>query len=440
MPAWHSGLQVRRVVADDEQIAARGDRRGEPPHQRLARRHGKAQVLQRGEVVVTPWRLPVGEVALQPCDPPGDLRRGLLGPRRPALEGDDGDVDGGHLKAALGQPDRVCALTGAGVECRSGKESRRLDEKVGVGLPLHSAGCERWRSSQNAFEVIGHDHPLSSRPTSPAARPAGDRPGTRIPSRRRARPAIVADPRPTPTVGSVADDELPRQVLVVTAHPDDVDFGAAGTIARWTAAGVEVAYCVITDGDSGALDPSADVTTLSMVRREEQRRAAAAVGVQDVRFLGYPDGRLVVSLELRRDVSRVIREVRPDRLLAPSPERAWERLRASHPDHLAAGEATLCAVYPDARNPFAFPELLDEGLQPHAVPEVWLMASPRANRAVDITDVFAQKLAALRCHVSQVGAGDELEGRLREFGGRIAADQGLPAGRLAEAFQVVVTA
>jgi LmbE family N-acetylglucosaminyl deacetylase len=237
----------------------------------------------------------------------------------------------------------------------------------------------------------------------------------------------------------MANEELPGQVLVVTAHPDDVDFGAAGTIARWTAAGVKVAYCIVTDGGSGALDPDADLAALPTVRRDEQRAAAAAVGVHDVCFLGYPDGRLEVSMDLRRDLSRVIRQVRPDRLVAQSPERIWDRIRASHPDHLAAGEAALRAVYPDARNPFAHPELLAEGLEPHAVPEVWLMASPRSDRVVDITEFIEHKLAALRCHASQVGPGDGLEEVLRERASRTATAHSLPDGRLAEAFQVVVT-
>ena len=117
-----------------------------------------------------------------------------------------------------------------------------------------------------------------------------------------------------------------------------------------------------------------------------------------------------------------------------------ERIAASHPDHLAAGEAALCAVYPDARNPFAHPELLDdEGLEPHTVPEIWIMASPRADRAVDITDVFDRKVAALRRHVSQIGEGDWVEARMREWARANATTAGLPDGRLAELFQVVLT-
>ena len=232
-----------------------------------------------------------------------------------------------------------------------------------------------------------------------------------------------------------------ERVLVVTAHPDDVDFGAAGTVAAWTAAGVRVAYCIATFGDAGGFDdtPRAEMPVL---RESEQRAAAAAVGVTDVTFLGYPDGRLYVTDELRRDITRQIRRVRPQVLLTSTPERNYQRIAPSHPDHLAVGEAALCAVYPDARNPFAHPELLaEEGLAAWTVPEVWLMGGQRADRWVDITEVFDRKLAALRAHVSQtahLGAG--LETMLREWNGGNALAGRLPAGRLAEAYQVVPTA
>src|SRR5437879_10068274 len=204
----------------------------------------------------------------------------------------------------------------------------------------------------------------------------------------------------------------PERALVVTAHPDDVDFGAAGTIATWTDAGIEVTYCIVTDGDAGGFDPAVPRSEIPRIRRAEQTAAAAVVGVHDVEFLGYPDGALELSIDLRRDVSRVIRRVRPQRVVTQSPERVWDRLFASHPDHLAAGEATVCAVYPDARNPFAFPELLEEGLEAHTVPELWLMAGRTRNRFVDVTDTFDKKLAALRCHVSQLPDPERLEERL----------------------------
>ncbi|MGH8868389.1 MAG: PIG-L deacetylase family protein [Actinomycetes bacterium] len=234
------------------------------------------------------------------------------------------------------------------------------------------------------------------------------------------------------------EDQDVERVLVVTAHPDDLDFGAAGTIATWTDAGLAVSYCVITDGDAGGFDPDVPRVDIPGIRRAEQQDAAKCVGVSDVRFLGYPDGRLEVSLGLRRDISRVIRQVRPHRVVTQSPERNWERIHASHPDHLAAGEAVLCAVYPDARNPFAHPELADEGLEAWTVPQTWIM-SGRPDRFVDVTDVLDRKLAALRAHVSQTAHMDDLDGLIRGWLERNARAGGLPEGRLAEAFQVVST-
>ncbi len=235
------------------------------------------------------------------------------------------------------------------------------------------------------------------------------------------------------------DAEVER-ALVVTAHPDDVDFGAAGTIARWVDAGTAVTYCVITDGDAGGFDPAVPRADIPAIRRAEQEAAAAVVGVKDVRFLGYPDGRLLVSIELRRDISRVIRDVRPQRLLCQSPERSYQRIYASHPDHLAAGEATLCAVYPDARNAFAHTSLLaDEGLEPWSVQETWLMSSAGASHHVDVTDVFDRKLEAIASHVSQMPDPDGLADRMRGWLAANAAAGGLPEGRLAEGFQVIDT-
>jgi len=256
-----------------------------------------------------------------------------------------------------------------------------------------------------------------------------------------ARPDTSGDPAGDAgsAITLVAPDDVGR-VLVVTAHPDDVDFGAAGSVAAWVKAGVAVSYCIVTDGDAGGSDPSVSRPDMAQVRREEQRAAASEVGVDEVTFLGYADGRLVPSIELRRDISREIRRVRPDRLVCQSPERNWDRIVASHPDHLAAGEAAVCAVYPDARNPFAHPELLDEGFEPFAVPEVWLMAASNANRGIEITDTFDQKLAALRRHVSQVGDGEFLDELLRGWFGPQARAAGLGEGRYVELFRAVPTA
>ncbi|HEV3124376.1 MAG TPA: PIG-L deacetylase family protein [Candidatus Dormibacteraeota bacterium] len=234
------------------------------------------------------------------------------------------------------------------------------------------------------------------------------------------------------------DTETVDRILVVSAHPDDVDFGAAGSIATWTDAGIEVSYCMVTDGDAGGSDESMSRAEMARIRRAEQTAAAATVGVHDLHWLGYPDGRLAATIELRRDITRVIRQVRPQRVVLQSPERNYSRIFASHPDHLAAGEAALCAVYPDSRNPFAHPELLDiERLEPHTVREAWLMAHPDADTSVDITDAFDRKIAALRCHESQVGGRDDLAGMLREWSTAIAKQRGLPDGRLAEAFRVI---
>jgi LmbE family N-acetylglucosaminyl deacetylase len=228
-----------------------------------------------------------------------------------------------------------------------------------------------------------------------------------------------------------------ERVLVVTAHPDDVDFGVAGSVATWTAGGIEVTYCVVTDGDAGGSDLELSRDEMARVRRAEQTEAAATVGVTDVHFLGYPDGRLQATIELRRDISRVIRTVRPQRVVCQSPERIWERVYASHPDHLAAGEAAVCAVYPDARNPFAHPELLEAGFEPWTVPQLWLMAHPSVDVYVDTTDTIDKKVAALRCHVSQIPDPEGLDQRMRDWGAMIASRVGLPEGRMAEAFQSV---
>ena len=237
----------------------------------------------------------------------------------------------------------------------------------------------------------------------------------------------------------LADSEVER-ALVVVAHPDDVDFGAGGTVATWTEAGIDVTYCLCTDGDAGGFDPDVPRDQIAGIRQAEQRAAAKEVGVEDLVFLGYPDGRLLVTVELRRDISRVIRQVRPQRLLIQSPERNWERIYSSHPDHLAAGEAAICAVYPDARNPFAHLELAAEGLEAWTVPEVWVMTTgDRADRFVDVTGTFERKLSALRAHVSQTAHMEDLEGMLRGWLGLNAAAAGWEDGRLAEAFRVVGT-
>ena len=193
-------------------------------------------------------------------------------------------------------------------------------------------------------------------------------------------------------------DEGVERILVVTAHPDDVDFGSAGSVATWTDAGIEVVYCIVTDGDAGGFDRDVPRHVMAETRRAEQTAAAKVVGVTELHFLGHPDGRLEPTLDLRRDISRVIRQVRPQRVVAQSPERSYERIYASHPDHLAAGEATLCAVYPDARNPFAHPGAARRrgarAVDGRRGVDRWRAGEP-PDRFVDITDVFDRKLEAL---------------------------------------------
>ncbi len=231
------------------------------------------------------------------------------------------------------------------------------------------------------------------------------------------------------------DTQIAQRALVVTAHPDDVDFGAAGTIATWVAQGTAVTYCILTDGDAGGFDPAVPRSDIPRIRRAEQVAAARILGVDDVRFLGYRDGQLEVSQGLRRDISRVIRQVRPQRMLIQSPERNWARIPASHPDHLAAGESAIFSIYPDARNPFAHPSLLsDEGLDAWTVHDVWVMGGPTPNHVMDVTDVFSTKIAALRAHESQTAHMDDLEERLRGWMTMAAQNAGLPEGRLVEAF------
>jgi len=238
----------------------------------------------------------------------------------------------------------------------------------------------------------------------------------------------VAEPLP--------DAEVQR-ILVVVAHPDDVDFGAAGTVATWTAAGIKVMYGICTDGQAGGFDDALHRERLPEIRRTEQRAAAAEVGVDDVRFLGHLDGELTVSRRLVREVTALIRDVRPQRVLTQSPERDWQFLGRSHPDHLAAGEAVVQAVYPAARNPYAFPELRQAGLEAWTVHDLWLSGHPTASHAVDITDHFDRKLAAILAHASQHPAPEQIEPRLRDFLAANARNHGLPEGRLAEPFHVV---
>jgi LmbE family N-acetylglucosaminyl deacetylase len=237
----------------------------------------------------------------------------------------------------------------------------------------------------------------------------------------------------------IADNEI-KKVLVINAHPDDSDFGASGTIAQWVKKGIEVSYVFCTNGDQGGEESGIAQEDMPAVRQREQRAAGAAVGVTDITFLNYVDGHLEATLKLRKDIVRQIRISQPDRMVCQSPERNWDRIGASHPDHLAAGEAAIQAVYPDARNPFAFTDLLkDEGLKPWRVKEVWVMGFATPDHFVDITETFDLKMKALHSHVSQTAHNTELENMVKEWGQRNAGVAGFAEGRIAEAFKIINT-
>jgi len=233
-------------------------------------------------------------------------------------------------------------------------------------------------------------------------------------------------------------DEIER-LLVVTAHPDDVDFGAAGTVAVLTDQGVRVTYCLVTDGQAGGFDDSIPRPKMAAIRREEQTAAAAHVGVDDLIFLGLMDGEVVHGLELRHAISRVIRQVRPRVVITQSPELNLQRIYSSHPDHVATGQSAVAAVYPDARNPYAFPELLTSGLEPWSVDELWVMGHGESSDVVDISAHIDRKMAALHCHRSQHPDPEAMDGRVREWMRGTASAAGLGDGAYAEAFLVVDT-
>jgi LmbE family N-acetylglucosaminyl deacetylase len=239
-------------------------------------------------------------------------------------------------------------------------------------------------------------------------------------------------------VTPLPDEEIKR-ILVVMAHPDDCDFGAGGTIAQWSAKGISVSYCIITNGDQGGEESDVPLEEMAKVRQREQRDAGKALGVTDITYLNHRDGWLIPTIELRKEIVREIRKSKPDRMVIQSPERNYERIFASHPDHLAAGEVAIQAVYPDARNPYAFTDLKDAGFEPWRVKEVWITSSPTPNHFIDITETFAKKIAALKAHVSQTAHNQELEQMVRSWGERNAEANGLPAGRVAEIFKVINT-
>ncbi len=202
----------------------------------------------------------------------------------------------------------------------------------------------------------------------------------------------------------MAENEEPFQRgMVIMAHPDDAEWGCAGTVAKWCAEGWDVVYVLCTDGSKGSSDPEMTGEKLIKIREKEQRDAGKVLGLKDVVFLGYPDSYLEPTLDLRRDIAREIRRYKPDVVIVGNPSRGLESHYVGHPDHYAAGEAALSAVFPTARDRMTFPELLEEGLEPHNVREVWIAGGgDDSDQFVDIEAYVDTAVEALKAHKSQV--------------------------------------
>ena len=224
-------------------------------------------------------------------------------------------------------------------------------------------------------------------------------------------------PAEAPNVQPAPRRDEPYHIVVTAAHHDDIEFGVAGSVAHWIQQeGASVTYVIITDGGAGSNDPAMTRDKLVALRREEQLEAARIVGVTDVRFLDYPDGALQATLDLRRDITRIIRETKPYRIVCQDPTTVFVRSQyINHPDHRAAGEATLYAAFPSAETRPVFPELLAEGLEPHKIGELYLNLSLETTHFVDISHTFELKMKALGAHTSQIGAGEDFENGARKW-------------------------
>jgi LmbE family N-acetylglucosaminyl deacetylase len=227
----------------------------------------------------------------------------------------------------------------------------------------------------------------------------------------------------------------PARALVVVAHPDDIEFGCAGTVARWVHEGAHVTYALVTNGAAGSSDPEMTRERLAELREAEARASAKVVGVDQVEFLGYEDGLLEPTLEVREQIVRLIRRVRPEVVVTTDPTTRYFADRyINHPDHRAAGEATLAAVIPGSDTRLAYPEMLEEGLEPVKLTGVWLMMNMEPNLVVDIGEFIDQKIESLACHVTQVGEDfGEDQKFVRDMAEFSAADQPF---RYGEAFRV----
>lgn len=210
--------------------------------------------------------------------------------------------------------------------------------------------------------------------------------------------------------------DVPESAMIIVAHPDDAEFMAAGTLAKWARQGCRVYYCVVTNGNKGSDDEAMTPDQLQAIRELEQRDAAEVIGAREVIFLGHEDGMLQNTLEVRRDIVRVLRTYRPYAVICFDPTNRFIMDNyINHPDHRASGDVALDAVFPSARDRLMFPELLEEGLQPHKVREVYLGATANPNHWEDITSTIGLKAEALRRHPSQLGEFD-VDEAINEFG------------------------
>jgi len=229
-------------------------------------------------------------------------------------------------------------------------------------------------------------------------------------------------------------EEIER-AMVIMAHPDDAEFTVAGTVARWAQEGKTVIYVLCTDGSRGSNDPQMELERMVAIRKAEQEAAARVLGVEEVVYLGYEDGTLEPTLALRRDLTRVIRRYRPDIVVCSDPTVRYHDGYLNHPDHRAAGDAVLDAVFPSASTRYIFPELLAEGLEPHTVREVLLRGAPSRNFWVDISDTIELKIAALKKHESQVSHIQDLEEGIRAWAREEAKGQDMT---YAESFKRII--
>ena len=216
----------------------------------------------------------------------------------------------------------------------------------------------------------------------------------------------------------MSEEQVYSSGMVVIAHADDAEYGCSGTVAKLCDEGWEMTYVLCTDGSKGSSDREITEKELSEMRRVEQVEAGKALGLKDVAFLGYPDSYLQPTLDVRRDIAREIRRHKPDVVICQYPMRVLDGgWGVGHPDHMAAGEAALAAVFPTARDHMTFPELLEEGFEPHKVAEVWIMGHPEPDIFVDVTDHMETAVKALAAHTSQTGGRpyEELLPRMREW-------------------------